>query len=606
MYTSLLKDQPENRSRGKAAFTFPLILLFILVGVASTRHLMNANANNSLESMLAEPVAEEDVAPMAPGGGVAPVAPAAPGVVAPVAPADEEAPPSICTTADGAWWCIDKCAVAPDCDVILALDLGSSGTKPALWAIKKGEGEEGKKDRKKIPDMKLIGTNEKSEAGEMPGWCGFWADDKQFFGKKETYCDGQNGMPDAKSTAIPKKCAGLFGWDNFGSYTQHFKDQMKCFLNKELTSGSPPVSKPIKDYISGTYGGVTAGLRNDPDIKKKFAVLHEETGEIWSQIKEVTGKPVHLRMISGEEEAYYEWLSYNWDTLRKYENNKGRMQEVQDELKNIMTIGGASAQIAIPTAHPMNTLDHTYYFHIGVDKYWVYANSIMWAGSTRFNTLIEEYKKDFGGSPSVKEVNDDFFKKNNEVLCSDIVKFGDKLKVDQLYSGLCVMGFHFPSANQWLTNQFVGNQDWGQLGGKKDQGFCMEKGSGESVKMNFNDACDSIDKAKLKANSREGKLGSWWNKDRPQTTLPLWGRFWNKLTNAAESDFPGGMIEYSKAKQKSWGAVWAAMWLHGKFQGFPNLDNPNNIRRNLGGLKGEYTLGPLRIPAHFGTPEDSN
>jgi hypothetical protein len=230
----------------------------------------------------------------------------------------------------------------------------------------------------------------------------------------------------------------------------------------------------------------------------------------------------------------------------------------------------------------------------------------MWAGSTRFNTLIEEYKKDFGGSPSVKEVNDDFFKKNNEVLCSDIVKFGDKLKVDQLYSGLCVMGFHFPSANQWLTNQFVGNQDWGQLGGKKDQGFCMEKGSGESVKMNFNDACDSIDKAKLKANSREGKLGSWWNKDRPQTTLPLWGRFWNKLTNAAESDFPGGMIEYSKAKQKSWGAVWAAMWLHGKFQGFPNLDNPNNIRRNLGGLKGEYTLGPLRIPAHFGTPEDSN
>eukprot|EP00492_Amphilonche_elongata_P003135 TRINITY_DN3446_c0_g1_i1.p2 TRINITY_DN3446_c0_g1~~TRINITY_DN3446_c0_g1_i1.p2 ORF type:complete len:50 (-),score=6.33 TRINITY_DN3446_c0_g1_i1:432-581(-) len=49
------------------------------------------------------------------------------------------------------------------------------------------------------------------------------------------------------------------------------------------------------------------------------------------------------------------------------------------------------------------------------------------------------------------------------------------------------------------------------------------------------------------------------------------------------------------------------MWMHGKFQGFPNLNNPEgHRRRNLGGLKGEYTLGPLTIPAHFGTPEDSS
>jgi len=598
MYSRLIEDHPEQRSRGKAVFTLPLVLLFILVGIASTRHLMNANANNSLESSLAEPTQPNVEGAFGSKVGVAPAAG--------VAPAPD------CTD----WWCLDKCTANTDddyhCDVVLTLDLGSSGTKPALWAIRQDVGNT------KIPEIKLAASNPIAPSNEptelkFKGFCGIWADKYQFWGDLRSYCDAsklEKKVPKG-DTAYPAKCAGLNG--NFTKWKEHFTEQMKCFLDKELTSGT--TTKSITQYISGTYGGITAGLRNDPKIKEKLAAFQEGTtagtgGAVWSLLKKQTKKPVHLRMISGEEEGYYEWLSFNWDTLQQFENKKPIMMAIQNKLKNTLTIGGASAQIAIPTVQPMSTLDHTYYFHIGVDKYWIYANSIMWAGSTRLKTMVEEFNTVFKDQTTEEPttLDDAFFEKNDKLLCSDIYNVKptnepgetQTLGETQLYKGLCVMGFHFPNATQWLTHQFVGNKDWKLLTGKHDD-ECMVKGTIGDVKLDFYNHCDGLTEA-------EGlKIKNYfWLKNYPKTLLPFWGRFWYKLI-AAETGFQeDGMLEYTKTEEKSWSAVWASMWMHGKFQGFPNLDNPNGLRRNLGGLKGEYTLGPLTIPAHFGTPEDSS
>jgi len=265
-------------------------------------------------------------------------------------------------------------------------------------------------------------------------------------------------------------------------------------------------------------------------------------------------------------------------------------------------------------------LDHTYYFHIADDKYWIYANSIMWGGSKRLKTVVEEYQTaktaatagqaaaivaDSTLTPSdasqrasatLTTLNEEFFQMNDRLLCADIYK--PNTRQTQLYKGLCVMGFHFPSTTQWLTNKFVGNKKWDILTGKPGvDAACMAVGSVTgSVKLNFNDKCDD-----LSDEVKRAIKGPFFAQDFPRTLLPFWGRFWNKLIQA-ESLTGDKMLELKEGEEKNWSAVWAAMWLHGRFQGFPNLEK----RRNLGGLKGEYTLGTLTFPAHFGTPEDSS
>lgn len=585
MYSRLIEDHPydhvEQRSPSKSVFTLPLVLLFALVGIASTRHLMNANANSSLESMVAEPDGEGAF-------GIAPAAASGSG-------GGSAAAPSACTE----WWCIDKCAAHNDdsdyrCDVVLTLDLGSSGTKPALWAIRQ------KKDKKKIPEMHLARSIDNDEL-KYKGFCGIWSDKYQFPGDLRDYCVADFESKTIPDTELyPKKCAGLK--EDFAAWKKHFETQMKCILDHEPMGVG---SKKIKELITATYGGITAGLRNDPLIRNKFEAFKEGTtatadsqtgGDVWHFMKVQTGKPVHLRMISGEEEAYYEWLSFNWDTLQAFENGSPINS---NDLKNTLSIGGASAQIAVPTVHPMSTLDHTYYFHIGVDKYWIYANSIMWAGTTRLKTMYEEFG--FGTTLEGTALDDEFFNKNNELLCSDIFSIQTTAEAaetltlgpKQLYKGVCVMGFHFPSADQWITNQFLGSKDWNQMVGK---GGCMEAGkTGGQVNLDWDKKCDGLTKAAVRSKAAD----PFWAKNNPKTLLPFWGRFFHKMI---ETGYPDGSLDYSLGAEKSWSAVWAAMWMHGKFQGFPNLKG----RRNLGGLKGEYTLGPLTIPAHFGTPEDSS
>jgi len=221
--------------------------------------------------------------------------------------------------------------------------------------------------------------------------------------------------------------------------------------------------------------------------------------------------------------------------------------------------------------------------------------------------MVEDYEasKKFTSKSAegVKELMNDFFKKNDNLLCSDIYNYDNEetiYKQTQLYKGFCAMGYHFPSFNQWLTKQFVGSKDWAML--TIDIG-CIEDGT-TGVKLNFHEGCDSAAfDPNLKADI-ESKDEHWWSKEKPLTTLPFYGRFFHKLL-AAATDEEKPKFEYSNGKEKSWSAIWAAMWMHGRFQGFPNLAKAaNGHRRNLGGLKGEYTLGPLTIPAHFGTPED--
>jgi len=188
------------------------------------------------------------------------------------------------------------------------------------------------------------------------------------------------------------------------------------------------------------------------------------------------------------------------------------------------------------------------------------------------------------------------------------------------------MGFHFPSPKQWLTHQFIGNRDYTPL---KDTVKCMKQGTtSEKVLLNFGKECDKLKTDKEYRKKIKETIGKqkaykfWWNKNNPTVTLPFYGRFWRQLlmdaqtkdqkleTDAKEVIPQDPKLEYSTGKEKSWSAVWATMWMHGRFQGFTDLERDaaetavNGFRRNLGGLKGEYTLGPLTIPAHFGTPED--
>jgi len=431
---------------------------------------------------------------------------------------------------------------------------------------------------------------------------------------------------------------------------------MTCFLNKPLTSNLD--TEPVVNWITGIYGGVTAGLRNDPDIITKFAALEEGTdaaesgGDVWKHLRSVSNKPVHIRMLSGEEEGYYEWLGHNWGSLLGFTNNENNKLEVQGNLKNTFTMGGASAQIAVVTDHPMNTLDNTFYFHIGEDKYWIYANSIMWGGSTRLRNMVEKYAKTLDSSfelrtyrmvddpvPAERKQNpvninellpkegqapadgkkklmDNFFKNNDDLLCGDICQSPACGPDDRrLYKGLCVMGFHFPTPTQWLTHKFVG-LDYFPLSG---EGGCLVGKAGESIDLNIGDegkACDdptTYQNAKLltdKDKKKAGKAKIWWNQKKPGVTLPFIGRFFNKLiTSATTAKVPfANNPELSGGESIGWEAIWATMWLHGRFQGFADRaaaeTTATEFRRNLGGLKGEYTLGPLTIPAHFGTPED--
>jgi len=656
MYTPLIEDHPEKRSRGKSVFTFPLIFLFILVGVASTRHLLNVNTNNDSESMLAEPnIVPEYVEEAA---------------------AAKSATDNVCSE----WWCIHKCHAEDNCDVVMTLDMGSSGTKPTLWAIKQD------KDNKQIPEIRKIGmdgTKKDNKGKKFPAICGIWIDENQYQKDKGAFCsppvDTKNGfklgLKLVDSTKPSKKlkpgcfrnedcgaevwsCEHMYAkekdwtkkgmeiYSNSASTTEyydkwikHFENQMSCFLDMDVPSGGEKQEvKKVKQYISGIYGGVTAGLRNDPDIATKGPkALAEGTedgtgGDVWRILKSLSGMSPHLRMLSGEEEGYYEWLGFNWQTLRDFgDKTKGDyMQVVQDGLKNTLSIGGASAQIAIPTAQPMNTLDNTFYFHIGADKYWIYANSIMWGGTTRLANMVKKYAgkdlhiKEDDGTPPVnlgtenpkKLVKKDgknpsimggFFEENNQLLCGDICQ-EPGCEERRLYKGVCVMGFHFPDPQQWLTTHFLGSKDFEPLIGTGANG-CLTNSRNPpptppTIDLKFNENCDDpVYKAK-------GFGGGWWDTVKPTVTLPFYGRFFNELLK--DTTYSEKTLEYSKADDLSWGAIWAAMWMHGKFQGFPNLTpvrnaaemTANEFRRNLGGLKGEYTLGPLTIPAHFGTPED--
>lgn len=643
MYTALIEDHPEKRSRGKAVFIFPLVLLFILVGVASTRHLLNVNANSSLESMVAN-------TPTTTSG------------------TNENK----CTD----WYCLDICHDHENskCKLVMTLDMGSSGVKPAIYAIQKA-------DNKMVPEIHLAATNEEPKKGkEFDSICGIWIDKNQYQGDKGSFCTTESVVEvkigSSDSRKLKEKCfrnaeaecadgkwtcshlyeenpldfdpvkpkdetaSSASTTSYHQNWIQHFKNQMTCFLNKPLESNSD--TKPVKEWITAIYGGLTAGLRNDPDIITKFADLEEGTdaaesgGDVWRHLKSESGKPVHIRMLSGEEEGYYEWLGHNWGSLLEFTNKEADKLKVQGKLKNIFTMGGASAQIAVVTSHPMNTLDNTFYFHIGEDKYWIYANSIMWGGSTRLTNMVEKYAKSLNPSFELrtyrkvddqaepqqnpvsvnqptdpKPIMDNFFKDNNELLCGDICQSPACAPDDRrLYKGICVMGFHFPTPTQWLTHQFVG-LDYTPLTGK---GGCLLKGS-DGINLEISDegkGCDDPtkyqDAVELKKKGWKAKV--WWNQKKPSVSLPFYGRFFKKLiTSAADASVPfATKPELSKGESIGWEAIWATMWLHGRFQGFADRaaaeTTATEFRRNLGGLKGEYTLGPLTIPAHFGTPED--
>jgi len=706
MYTALIEDQPEKRSRGKSVFTFPLVLLFILVGVASTRHLLNVNANNDLESMLAETTPTKQTTS---GDGA-------------VQPAASDDTTSKCS-ATNCWCCIDECHKEENCKVIMALDMGSSGTKTSLWAIQQKKADT-------IPYIEKVFTANKK--GDLEKYkphtiCGIWSDKTQFQLDKKSFCDEGKQKNDNKDPD-PQSCNGM----NLEQWKAHFKKEMGCFLKKELKGKKE--GKKIPVYIDGIYGGFTAGLRNDPDITKKLGAL--ETRKVLSLEIAVTGvtrdkkeqvcdsiasalggvstycsllgarvpdsvpgdrrrrledstlymeasvadgnaeklaeqaissgfvssltglpedtavssvtsstsnenkgfiketltallnekpdgqKPkVHIRMLSGEEEGYYEWLGFNWEALRGFTKDKDSTESknAQKELKNTFTIGGASAQIAIPTTQPMNTLDNTYYFHIGDNTYWIYTNSLIWGGGMRLANMMEEYAKSFNKNfpfrikkkkainlnavENEKPIVDMFFDDNQSLLCGDICT-KHECNNKRLYQGLCVMGFHFPDLTQWLTYQFVGNKDYSKL--TDGNGRCLEKVGENAIDLGFLDKCD--DPELYKTNTELDT--KWWSQHKPTVTLPFYGRFWHLLRVDANHDSHQrqlGMpvknkLELSHGDDINWSAIWAAVWLHGQFQGFPLAYDKK--RRHLAGLKGEYTLGPLTIPAHFGTPED--
>jgi len=697
MYTALIEDHPEKRSRGKAVFIFPLVLLFILIGVASTRHLLNVNANSSLESMLANTPTSTSGTERTVGNSQCDhindenKASACNDYYKKTVKCDicqDENAGAVDKSAINdairgckAWYCLDICHddENPNCKLVMTLDMGSSGVKPAIYAIQKS-------DNKMVPEIHLAATNEKPKKGkEFDSICGIWIDKKQYQGDKGSFCTTDSVVDVAKySRKLKEKCfrnteaecADRDKWtcshlyeekplafdpvkpkDEYASsastkiyhqnWIQHFKNQMTCFLNKPLESNSD--TKPVKEWITAIYGGVTAGLRNDPDIITKFAALEEGTdaaesgGEVWRHLKSESGKPVHIRMLSGEEEGYYEWLGHNWGSLTKFTNKEANKMKVQGNLKNIFTMGGASAQIAVVTSHPMNTLDNTFYFHIGEDKYWIYANSIMWGGSTRLTNMVEKYAKSLdpafelrtyrmvddpakpkqnpvlvnqplpkeGPAENKKPIMDNFFKDNDNLLCGDICQSPACGPDDRrLYKGICVMGFHFPTPTQWLTHQFVG-LDYTPLTGSDG---CLELKGSDGINLEISDEgkkCDDPTKYQDAGELKKLKRPKvWWNQKKPSVTLPFYGRFFKKLiTSAADASVPfATKPELSKGESIGWEAIWATMWLHGRFQGFADRaaaeTTAAEFRRNLGGLKGEYTLGPLTIPAHFGTPED--
>jgi len=270
MYTALIEDQPEKRSRGKSVFTFPLVFLFILVGVASTRHLLNVNANNDLESMVASNTEPKN------GGG---------------APASDAKP---CTEGD-CWCCFDQC-IKPDnkdCKVVMALDMGSSGTKPKLFAIKENNGGIPYIESVKGPVTKKGKT--KIDIFKPNQFCGIWSDKNQYQADKESHCDQDVD----KTFQDGNSCNGM----DFKTWKKHFETQMGCFLKSKF------MDKKIGENIYAIFGGATAGLRNDPEIEKKLPAFEQGKGAIWNILtKLVPGKEVHIRMLSGEEESYYEWL----------------------------------------------------------------------------------------------------------------------------------------------------------------------------------------------------------------------------------------------------------------------------------------------------------
>jgi len=101
-----------------------------------------------------------------------------------------------------------------------------------------------------------------------------------------------------------------------------------------------------------------------------------------------------IRMITGQEEAYYGWIDANKAKIMELARNPGPLVPVSKAdmktLKNTFERGGASAQWTLTVNSDVNTYEDVYKFNLYGQDYYVWADSLVSGGQ---NMIWENFMK---------------------------------------------------------------------------------------------------------------------------------------------------------------------------------------------------------------------
>lgn len=152
------------------------------------------------------------------------------------------------------------------------------------------------------------------------------------------------------------------------------------------------------EKIEFALGGVTAGGRNQVNTGQG-GVLFQKLDGLKNMIQKRAPKVrTVIRMITGQEEAYYAWLDANLDNIIK--------DKPIEQFTNTFERGGASSQFTLTVKKDVNAYEDVYNFNLFGRDYYVWADSLVAGGQGQLWSAFlrsVEARKDFQTKKAASE-----------------------------------------------------------------------------------------------------------------------------------------------------------------------------------------------------------
>ncbi|KAM4697173.1 ectonucleoside triphosphate diphosphohydrolase 8-like [Rhinophrynus dorsalis] len=217
------------------------------------------------------------------------------------------------------------------------------------------------------------------------------------------------------------------------------KSLLQC-MDKAMSIIPPDSQKETPTYLGATAGMRLLRLENASVADK---VLSEVS-------KTIRGYPVDFRgarIITGEEEGVYGWITINYllESFMKYSLTGQWMRPISSKIYGALDLGGASTQISfIPTvniADPKEKAD----FRLYGFPYTIYTHSFLCYGQNQ--ALLQMLVKAVVGQDLTKPISIPCYPKGYE----------ENITVQSLYNSPCTAAAAQPSSQSQVTLQGTGN-----------------------------------------------------------------------------------------------------------------------------------------------------